>query len=470
VRPETNSTQLIPHPAWENPRVHLLDDIWLLTIFAILIATGVPWLAGGFEVDIGTAGWGLLALGGIHVAFAILAAPTRSSGRWHDRALTLLDVVGVMLIGFIWQHVGALQNPMFLMVFTLPVIGAIFLSRWHPYFIAALSVCVVGFVALAQAPELRWYASGLLGGDTWLTWLFGRQSTVPQPSFSGFYAPSSYLIVLLEVFTIALFACAVAAEYVGIIFGRLNAQSIMARTEAERGQELWASLIERLPLPALLIDPATMRIVASSEFAISYLRGGEMPLDGRNLFEALQFSYPDTVHELIVGSDGAAPWTVIRAADQLRVTQARVLHVVHKGHRLALLTIEDATEVFCLKAALDTSEYAALVVDARGRILTFNKHAVGLFGSVEVGADASQLLPHPPHAGSRWWDPGLTERRKMHIEIGPRIYQVTSSAIALAGEEECMFTVSFLPVAKGETADPFGTSSTIVTSTLRQLR
>ena len=292
---------------------------------------------------------------------------------------------------------------------------------------------------------------------------------MPQPSFSGFYAPSSYLIVLLEVFAIVLFACAVAAEYVGIIFERLNAQSIMARAEAERGQDLWTSLIERLPLPALLIDPATLRVVASSEFAITYLRGGEIPLEGRNLFDALRFSYPDTVHELIVGPDGAAPWTVIRVADQLRVTQARVLHVVHNGHRLALLTIEDATEVFCLKAALDTSEYAALVVDARGRVLAFNKRSVALFGSVELGADAAQLLPQQD-SGSRWWDPGLTERRKMHIEIGPRIYQVTSSSMALAGEEERIFTVSFLPVAKGGTADPFGTSSTVVTSTLRQLR
>ena len=59
------------------------------------------------------------------------------------------------------------------------------------------------------------------------------------------------------------------------------------------------------------------------------------------------------------------------------------------------MTIEDATEVFCLKAALEASEYAALVVDARGRVLAFNKLAVGLFGSVEVGADAAQLLPQP---------------------------------------------------------------------------
>ena len=114
-----------------------------------------------------------------------------------------------------------------------------------------------------------------------------------------------------------------------------------------------------------------------------------------------------------VGSDGGAPATVIRVGDQLRVTQIRVLHVAHKGRRLALLTIEDATEVFCLKAALDTSEYAAFVIDARGQVLAFNKPAGGLFGGAEIGADAAQLLAQP-EAPARWWEPGLTGRRNAY--------------------------------------------------------
>jgi hypothetical protein len=56
----------------------------------------------------------------------------------------------------------------------------------------------------------------------------------------------------------------------------------------------------------------------------------------------------------------------------------------------------------------------------------------------------------------------------MHLQIGQRIFQVTSSAIAVSGEEESIFAVSFLPVARG-TADP-DTNSTIVTGTMRQLR
>lgn len=469
MKPRVDSTQLFPRPVLENPRVHLLDDIWLLTIVAILIATGVLWIARGFEVDIGTASWGLLALGGIYVAFTILGSPTQSRGQWRDPTLTLLHVVGVVLIGSIWQHVGALQNPMFLMVFVLPVIGAIFLSRWHPYLIAIVSVLVIGVVALIQAPELRWYAGGLLGSDAWLIRLFGALSPAPQLSLSGFYPPSSHLLVLLGVFTVMLFACAVAAEYVGTIFERLNAYIVLTRAEAQRGQQLWADLIESMPLPALLIEPNTMRILASSGFATSYLCAEEIPLEGRNLFDALQFSYPDIVQELIGGADGEAPLTVIRIANRLRVTRVRVSHFAHKGRRLALLTVEDTTEVFCRNAALDTSEYAALVIDARGRVLAFNKPAVGLFGKAEVGVDAAQLLAQPD-AGLPWWEPGLAGRRKMHIEIGLRIYQVTSSAVALAGEEERIFVVSFLPVAKAGAVDPFGANSTMVTNTLGQLR
>ena len=455
-------------PGWENPRVRLLSDSWLLIIVAILCAAGVPWFASGFEVDLGAASWGLLALGGILITLTILESRASPHGRWHDRALTLLDVIGVIVIGFIWQHVGALQNPTFLTVFALPVIGAVFLSRWHPYLISTVSVCVVGVVALAQVPELRWYAGGLLGSDAWLSALFGHQSTATAGSFAGFYAPS-HLIVLLEVFAVGIFACAVSAEYVATVFERLSTQTSLARTEAERGQELWAGLIERLPLPALLIDPASLRIAASSDFAIAYLQSGETPLEGRSLFEVVRFSYPDIVQELIVGLDGEEPSTIIRIADELRVTHLRVLHVAHKGQRLALLTIEDATEVFCLKAALDTSEYAALVIDGRGRVLAFNKPAMWLFNGAKIGADATRLLSGS-NGGQRWWEPGLTKRRKMHIEIGQRIYQVASSAITMEGEQERIFAVSVLPVAKGETAAPFGTGTAVLTGITRQLR
>ena len=468
MRTEVEKTQLLQQPLWHHPRVHLLDDTWLLTIVAILVATALPWFASGFEVEVGTAAWGLLVLGGIHVAFTFLGSPGRAPGKGRDLALTVLSLVGVVAIGFIWAHVGALRNPIFPMVFALPVVSSIFLSRWHPYVLAAAGVLVVAVVALSQSPELRWYAAGLVGSDAWLTLLFGGQSPGPQAAFTGFYAPSSY-VVLLEVFTVLLFACAFASEYMGSLFERLNARSVLAQAETERAQALWAGLIERVPVPVLLVDPDTQLIVAASKHAHSFLNGDTEALEERKLFEALRFSYPDIVQELINGNDGSVPRTVVHVGDQMRMCEVRVIHIAHKGRRLALLALEDGTDAFHARTVLDTSEYAALLVDDAGRVLTFNKPATVLFGELEVGMAVSPLL-QTSQGAPPWWEPGLSGRSKSHVEIGPRLFQVTTSAVVLPGEEHQLFTVSLVPVARAEANDPYGTGSTRRVNVLRPMR
>ena len=461
MKPEIDTPQFAQRPHWQNPRIHLLDDMWLLTIVAIVVAIGVPWPFSGFAVQAGVASWGLLGLGGVHIAFTFLGSPARSGGRRRDYALTLLDVIGVMLIGFVWAHVGGLQNPLFLMVFVLPVMGSIFLSRWHPFLIALLSILVVSVVALSQAPELRSYASGLLGTDTWLADWFGGQRPDTQASFAGFYAPTGYLVAVLEVFSVVLFACAVAAEYVGTIFERLLAGSNLARSDGEKAQELWATLIERLPIPGLLIDPTSLRIVACSDSARTFLHLGEASPEGLNLFDVARFSFIDLVQEMIAGAVGTATLTALHVADEVRLAQVRVLQVVHKKRRLSLLTLEDVTEAFCLKAAWDTAEAAALVIDALGHVRAFNKPTAALFSSVKIGVNAEQLLSQLV-AGLPWWESGLTRRRKMHIEIDSRVYEVTSTEIALPGEAQRLYSVSLLPVARADAADRAGGTARLV--------
>jgi hypothetical protein len=72
-------------------------------------------------------------------------------------------------------------------------------------------------------------------------------------------------------------------------------------------------------------------------------------------------------------------------------------------------------------------------------------------------------------AGLAWWEPGLTGRRKLHVEIGTRVYQITSSAVRFPGETEPLFTVSILPVAEGTPSDTRGTDATTIINA-RQLR
>lgn len=464
----SSNTQILSPLVQENSRVQVLNDIWLLTIVAVIVGTGLPWLANNFQVRLAGASWGLLALGAAHVVQTLLAAPLQQPAAWHLRALIAVDVAAVLLIGFIWDQVGALQNPLFLMIFVLPIIGAIFLTRWLPYFLAAVSIVSVGFVSLREAPELRWFASGLIGGDSWLTWLFGRNAAAPDPSFSGFSAPLNYLVVLLEVFSITIIACAVAAEYAGTLFARLDLNSAVARGEAQRGEELWASLIDHLPQPALLVDLTSSSVIAASHSAVAYLRPAQGVVEGRNLYDVLKISYPEIVQQLIAGNDGETPSIVLSVGEDLRLARLRVAHVMHKERRFALLTLDDRTEFFCIRAALDTSEYASLVVDSKGRVMAFNKPLSGLLGNVEIGMEAARLLPDAEQRAN-WWEPGITGRRKMHMQVGSRIYQLTAAATPLPGEDANVFTVALLPVASGALADPDG-NTTIITGTLRQLR
>jgi hypothetical protein len=468
VKPN-EATQMLPRLVWDDPRVHLLDDVWLLTIFAILIAIGLPWFLSGFEFQLGAASCGLLALGAIHMVFTALAEPRLSLTPWRQRALTLAHLLGVVVIGFIWQHAGGLQNPLFLSVFALPVIGAIFLSRWQPYLTALIAMAAVLAGAFTQVPELRWYVSGLGAAGAWLAGLFDGQAASVGVPFSGFYAPASYFIVLLEVFAVLVFACAVASEYLGTIFERLYLHVRVAREEAARGQELWAMLIEQLPLPALLVDADTLQVVCASELATQAFCGAETPIAGRALFDAIRLSYPETVQELIDEEGGVVQQAVVRVGNEVRVTQIRVHHLAQKGRRFALVLIVDTTEAFAVKAGLDAAEYAALIVDGRGQVLAFNKPAAGLFAGAAIGINAATLVPQSA-SGGPWWDPGVSGRRKMHVEISPRIYQVTSSAVVLPGEEEPIYVIAFLPVAKAELPDQAADDLTMGTRTLVRIR
>jgi len=65
-------------------------------------------------------------------------------------------------------------------------------------------------------------------------------------------------------------------------------------------------------------------------------------------------------------------------------------------------------------------------------------------------------------AGLPWWESGLTRRRKMHIEIDSRVYEVTSSEIALPGEAQRLYSVSLLPVARVDAPERSGGTSRLV--------
>jgi PAS domain-containing protein len=460
---EREPTQLLQVLVWHDPRVHLLDDAWLLTIFAVLLAIALPWFVSGLRIEFAATTAGLLALAGVHVILAALSGVRPRSQKRETVWLSSLHALGVTTMAYIWHHAGGLQNPLFLAVFALPVIGSIFLSRWQPYLMAALATLLVVLAASSEAPELRWYTPGLDAAGGWLDTLLGRAGGGADPAFPTFYAPSQYFVVLLEVFAIMLFACAVAAEYLANIFDRLDAQMWAARAEAARGQELWSALVEQLPVPAVLLDAGTHEVVGASAAAVKRFLAGAEPIAGRDFFQAIQFSYPEPIERLIDGADGVEQLCMVRLGGRLLATEIRVQHLAQHGRRFALVVLNETTEDFCVKSALDVAEYATLVVESNGRVVALNKPARALFGGAAPGADLSSLVQQGNPA-TRWWDPGLSGRHKMHITVMRRMYQVTTNAVALPGEEARLYVVAFLPMARVAAEDQSATtgSNTVV--------
>jgi len=449
---DRDATQLLARPVWRDPRIHLLDDLWLLTIFAALFAIAVPWLVSGLAIDFVATASGLIVLAAIHLALAALAGRVAAHDPRRTRMLPVLHVLGVLAIAYIWHHAGGLQNPVFLALFALPIVASIFISRWHPYLVAALAAVLVALIAAVEAPELRWYAPGIDLVAGWLVKLPGWPSTGGPLPFAGFYAPSDYYLVVLEVFAIIMFACAVAAEYLGTVFERLHGQVAAALSDAERGEQLLSGVIEQLPLPAFVVDADTCEVCFTSRAALSRFAAADGSLIGRGLFEALHFSYPELVHELVSGAGGVARACMLRLGGRLQVSEVRVQHLAQKGRRLALVLVLDATESFCVQAALDGAEHAAIVVDASGRVLAWNKPATALLPAAQRDTEIARLLPDAP-TESRWWDPGLSGRRKAHVTVMQRVYQLTCSAVPLPGEDERLYVVALVPATQVATAD-----------------
>ena len=67
-------TQLLPALLWHDPRIHPLDDTWLLTIFTIVPAIALPWFNSGLQIDFVATTMGLLTLGAIHLGFTLLSS------------------------------------------------------------------------------------------------------------------------------------------------------------------------------------------------------------------------------------------------------------------------------------------------------------------------------------------------------------------------------------------------------------
>ncbi len=352
----------------------------------------------------------------------------------------------MLAIGLVWAGAGGLQNPLFLVLFALPVLAGGLLSRIHAYLTATGSLVLVATVSLAQAPELRWYVAVHHPVGAWLASLPDGGGGGPA-LFAGFYAPVRFFMMTLELFGVGMTACALAADALGVVVRGFSGQLAAAREVAARTERVWLEVLAETSCPTALVDADTFKTICHSRSLVDTLCDPDAPPPrGADLFSLLHFSQPETVRALIAAEGGDAPFHLIRARGGLRAVAVRVRKLAQSDHRVALMMIEDITQSFCAETALDNSDYAAIIFDANGRVLSCNRQARSLLSRLEPGAEAASLLPNPA-VRPRWWEPRLGGRRKASIQIDARTYQISSSSVTIPGEAAPWNVVTIAPHA-----------------------
>lgn len=428
-------------------RKRLFDDVWLVTLFVILLAIAVPWFLRLLDVPLGPVVWSLFGFGALYLGFA----------RWGDSlenppvmlgVIGLVQATGVLFLGLVWHLAGGAQNPVFLLAFAVPVVaGAMVLPHWQSYATAVLSVLTVFTVVLMNAPELRWY---LYQAGLPAEWLLSRlpdlSSGVPQP-FPGLITLPGYLIVLLISFTVLLFSLAVMTDSFKTLVLRVYGQLASADDALAASESLSTEILRSSPTPTALLYADTFGVAqASQSFMGRFLLTPDDLLD-KNLFGLIEFSYPEIIQELIAGSGGEVPVAVYRVGGEKRV--ARVLvHPIRQGQiPYACIRLDEITDFYYLKAAFDAVEEAVILIGAERRILYCNRAARDLLPQVEIGFDAAQAL-RQPNLPESWWDLGLQSRFERQIELHDRAYRAYGTALRTPGEPDSLNVLRLRQVIK----------------------
>ncbi len=424
-----------------------IDDVWLLTIVVVLLSIGVLWFQRILDIDLARVAWVLFAYGSAYLAMAF-AADRASTARTFVVTVALVQAAGIVTLTMLWRLTGGLQNPMFLLVFTLPVMaGSVILPRWQAYATAGLAVLAVTVVALADSAALRWYL--------WQTGLPVRAALnvigqIPATSTHPFPATAEsppYLMVVVFLFGVLMFAAAAVADAIGQAVAKVQARSAAATDALARAENLSAEAFLASPWPTALVYADTFRVAqANREFLQQFFLDPEAPGRSR-FFELVRFTYPEAVEALIQGAGGEVPLAVLTVDREQRLARVRVSTFTHDGTRYASVSVQDITAAHHLRLALDALDQPVVLV-AGDRVLACNASAEAAVPDLQPGVDAGAALAaaNLPFA---WWRLGVRSRQECQVRLADRTFRAVCRAAAIPGEREPLAVIA-LEEKRGE--------------------
>jgi hypothetical protein len=429
-------------------RKKLCDGAWLVTLFIILLAVGVPWYLGLLSIDFGPLAWGLFGFGGVHFAMEFAARDIKNY-RTFALLIGIEQCVGTVFVGAMWHYAGNDQNPLFLLIFALPLMaGGLSAQLWQASVTTALSVVTVSTVVWIDSPDFRWQASQL----SWFPHFASKILLIspvssPQP-FPGLDTSPSYITTLLLTFALGAVAVTMVSASWNYHLGRLDHRLTASRKSLDEAESLALDILRSTPWPTALVYRDTFQIFqASNSFLTTLLLQSEQ-IQQDSLFDLVKFSDPEAIVDLITGSGGELAFSTYRVGQELRIARVGVHLLMHEGVGFAYLSLHDLTDDHCLQLALNTVEQPLIVLSSARRILYFNTAAHGVFANLDRGADA-QFQLQVSNLPSGWWELGAYSKRERQVQVDSHRYRALCLAGRIKGEKEALTILSFQPMGNG---------------------
>jgi diguanylate cyclase (GGDEF)-like protein len=416
-------------------RKRVLDGVWVLSLAVVFAAISVLWLLRVAEFDLAAVAWSTF---GYALAYMLAASFTDRLRHGLGLATTarLMQVSGVIFLGYLWHLVGGLDNPMFLLAFILPVIcSGVIMLPWQSFVIALLSVLFVVSLALAESTELRWYTSRMGAPLERLVGFLPTLTPRHARPFADLETGPAYQFALLEIFAVLQFTVAFLSGSLATLLLRLYDRLQFSTRTLRELQGLFQAILRASPEPSLILYADTGQVVQASTSFFNRMLLTPADLVGKGLFDVITFAKPDRVREVVTQETGEVPFCVYKVGAETRIANLRSYRTRHGETTYTYVGLQELTDLYYLRAAFDAIDECVLVIGADGRLLYANHGARKLFGPMHFGMNLQDSLTV---AGLLldWWkreDQGGTLRR---VEVARHPYEVSGVKAHLPGESE----------------------------------
>ena len=372
-------------------RKRMIDGAWVICLTVVLGAVTIPWFLHALDINLVHVAFWVFAYVVAHLGFSA-ATDRLGTSAAVAMALRAMLLCGVAFLTFFWHLVGGLQNPMFLAVFTLPVIMSGVLMTGAQTLVTALgSVLLVTMVAVSESPDLRWYVAQMT--VPWIASIAAAGGSLLPPvrAVPGFESSPTYEFTLLVLFAAVQLTVAFLSRPLAVLLVRVNGRLEVSGKLLTEVQGLFHAVLRAEPDPAVIIYADSGQIVQASDsfFTRMLVRPSEMA--GRGLFDVVQFEQAERVRAALSTQSGDLPFCVYRVHEETRIANVYFYRTEHHGVNYIYIGLQEVTELYYLHSAFDALEDPLMVVASDARLQYANRPARAIFGDLYFGMEIASV-------------------------------------------------------------------------------